>query len=849
MKQAFVYLKPKNLRNSFRENRWKTIRILSLYFAAFFVLFVAGVFLYFAKDLPDANGMSDRVVAESTKIMDRTGQHVLYEVHGEEKRTIIPFSEMPDNLKYATIALEDQDFYSHHGIKFTSIIRAALKDVIGGGVSQGGSTITQQFVKKSMLTDEKTLSRKIKEVILALELETKYSKDEILGMYLNQIPYGSNSYGIQAAAQTFFGKDAKDLTLDEAALLATLPQAPTYYSPYGLHADVLKTRQQYALKRMKDLGYISEDQENQYKDVDVLAKIRPYQENIDAPHFVMYIKEYLEKKYGTQAVEQGGLKVYTTLDWDKQQIAEQAVKDGAEKNKKNWNAYNASLIAMDPKTGQVLAMVGSKDFFGKSEPEGCISGKNCKFEPQDNVTVRDRQPGSSFKPYVYLTAFEKGYTPETIMFDTETNFGTQGAAKDYIPQDYDGKFRGPLPMKETLAQSLNIPAVKTLYLAGVKNSIATAKSMGITGLNNPDRLGLSLVLGGGEVKLIDHVSAFSTLATGGIKRTRTAILKIEDSKGNALEEYKPDTGERVVEEKYAAMIDYIMSTNDFRAPIFGENSPLRFDNRPVAAKTGTTNEFRDGWTIGYTPSVAVGVWAGNNDNTPMRAGADGVNVAAPIWRSFLDKILGNYSMEQFPKYEKEDAGKDILNGKMPMEENVKVCEIPGKDKEYCLANNYCTDTKKKDFADTHDILYYVNKDDPRGDIPQNPGSDSQFDKWEKGVKKWFDKNNKDYISGGAPKNECTAEDFKSYQPSISSVSASQNLSVLSISSEISAPYEIDKIEFYVNGDKIDTKISGSTSYSMPAALSGKSNVEVKVTVTDKNGNMASSSKKIDIAVW
>lgn len=825
----------KNFKSLNRRGKWKFVGKMSLCFVGVFILFVSGVFLYFAKDLPSAGKINDRMVIESTKIYDRTGQHVLYDVHGEEKRTVVPFSEMPDNLKYATIALEDQDFYSHRGIKITSIVRALLKDVLHRGMAQGGSTITQQFIKNSILSSERTFTRKIKEVILSLELEQRFSKDEILAMYLNEIPYGSNSYGIEAAAQTFFGKNARELTLDEAALLATLPNAPTYYSPYGSHLEALKSRQEAVLKKMAGAGYITQEQANEAANLDVLAKIRPNQEKISAPHFVMYIKEYLEKTYGEQAVEQGGLKVHTTLDWEKQQIAEQAVRDGADKNKKNWNASNASLVAMDPKTGQILAMVGSKDYFDQS------------IDGQVNVSIRDRQPGSSFKPYVYLTAFEKGYTPETMLFDVETNFGTQGNNKDYKPQNYDGKFHGPLPMKETLAQSLNIPAVKTLYLAGVKNSIATAKKMGITGLNNPDRLGLSLVLGGGEVKLLDHVNAYGTFAAGGIKHDKVAILKIEDGKGKILEQYKSSGGERVVDEKYIAMVDHIISTNNYRVPIFGENSLLRFDSRPVAAKTGTTNEFRDGWTIGYTPSIVAGVWAGNNNNSPMRAGADGVNVAAPIWRSFMDKVLGNYSIEQFPKYEKEDTGKDILDGKLTIEKDVKVCEIPGKGDRYCLANAVCVDVEKKDFADAHDILFYVDKNDPRGGAPKNPENDPQFDNWEKGVKKWFEKNKEDYVNQSPPTEECKAEDFKQFQPSLSLI-LSQSANQLSISSGINAPYGIEKVDFYVDDNKISSNDSGAASYILPDELKGK-NIEVKVIATDRNGNTASDIKKIDIAAW
>jgi len=743
MKHVFVSFK--DLKHASKSNRWKFFGILAIYFCLAVFIFVLGVFIYFSKDLPSPGEMNERFIAESTKIYDRSGQHILYEVHGEEKRTIIPFSDIPDSVKYATIALEDQDFYSHHGIKFSSIMRAALKDVIGGGASQGGSTITQQFVKKALLTDEKKLSRKIKEAILSIELETKYSKDEILEMYLNQIPYGSNAYGIEAASLTFFGKNARDLSLDEAALLASLPQAPSYYSPNGSHPDALKGRQEYALKRMADLGYITKDQATEFKQVPVLSKVRLFQENISAPHFVMYVKEYLEKTYGEQAVEQGGLKVYTALDWDKQQIAEKVVKDGADLNTKKYGANNASLVAIDPKNGQILAMVGSKDYFDKT------------IDGQVNVSIRDRQPGSSFKPYVYLTAFKKGYTPETQLWDVNTNFETADG-KTYTPKNYDEKNRGPLQMKNALAMSLNVPAVETLYLAGVKDSVQTARDLGITTLSNPEKLGLSLVLGGGEVKLLDHTNAFATLAAGGIFHNKTAILKIVDAKGNILEEYKNTEGKRVIEEKYVSMLDYVISTNDLRAPVFGNNNPLSFSNRQVAAKTGTTNEWRDGWTMGYTPSLAVGVWAGNNNNSPMAKGADGIYVAAPIWRAFMDQALKNYVTEDFPKYEKEETGKAILDGNLDFIEKIKVCKIK-KDK-YCLASSDCPDGEEdeKRFFVGHSILYYVDKDDPRGDAPKDPEKDPQFNNWEKAVQKWA-KDDKDIKNAEAPTEKCESGDF------------------------------------------------------------------------------------------
>lgn len=818
--------------------------------AAAGVVFTAAAFAYIAKDLPNPGSVNKRFIPESTKIYDRTGTHLLYEVHGEEKRTIIPFSDMPDVAKYATISLEDQDFYSHYGIKLSSILRAVFSDIVQLGKAQGGSTITQQFVKNSLLTNEKTMIRKVKEVILSLEVETKFSKDEILAMYLNEIPYGSNAYGIEAAAQTFFGKPARELTLDEAALISALPQATAYYSPYGSHRDALIGRKDYALKQMMKLGYITEEQAKQAMETNTLDKLSPQKNIIAAPHFVMYIKDYLQEQYGDQAVEEGGYKVTTTLDWDKQQAAETAVREGAEKNKQ-WKAANAALVATDPKTGQILAMVGSKDYFGAVEPAGCVVGKSCDFEPNVNVAISDQQPGSSFKPYVYLTAFTKGYLPETMLYDTETNFET-AEGKDYKPNNYDGKFHGPLQMMKALGGSLNVPAVKTLYLAGVNDSVSLAHSLGITGIKDPARVGLSLVLGGGEVKLLDHVAAYGSLAQGGVKHKQAAILKIEDPKGMIIEEYMPDAGERVVEEKYVAMLDSILSNNENRAWVFGEKSPLRFDARQVAAKTGTTNEFRDGWTIGYTPSLAVGVWAGNNDNTSMVEGADGVNVAAPIWRTFMDKALANYAIEEFPKYNPEDeigdgegkTKKPMVAGKLEEEEDVKVCEIPGENNKYCLANKYCPDKSvdKKDFVSVHDILHYVLLDDPRGAIPDKPDRDPQYKNWEEGVKKWYkDNKQKGKVIAAPPEDECDKDDFEKYLPKASLTVPGSTGASLSLSADIDAAYGTKSVKYTVEGHD-----AGSGGAYDVSGYNG-STITVKVEVEDENGNKASDQKSVSVS--
>ncbi len=733
-----------------RDNKSQIIK-WSLIAAGVFAVLIIALFAYVAKDLPSSGSIGKRHLTESTKIYDRSGQHILYEVHGEENRTVIPLDQIPLTVQQATLALEDQEFYSHFGIHPKAILRALLKDIIAFDTVQGASTITQQFVKNSLLSSEQTPIRKLKEAILAIELEAAYSKDEILAFYLNEIPYGANAYGIEAAAQTFFGKSARDLTLDEAAVLAALPRGTTLYSPYGTRTERLIGRKDYALDQMAKLGYISQEEADAAKSINTLDKVLPQKDVIAAPHFVMYVRDFLQKKYGDQALEQNGYKVYTTLDWDMQQKAEEAVKKGSENNNR-WNASNAALVAIEPSTGEIVAMVGSKDYFNK------------EIDGQVNVATRERQPGSSFKPYVYLNAFSKGYYPETMLYDVETEF--DGGDKSYSPQNYNGQFNGPVAMKKALGGSLNIPAVKTLYLAGVKSSVDLAKNLGIESINDPKRVGLSLVLGGGEVTLLDHVHANSTLANGGVRQEKISILKIEDAQGNVLEEHRKSDGKRVIEEKYVAMLDSVLSNNENRAWIFGENSPLAFTGRPVAAKTGTTNEFRDGWTIGYSTGIAVGVWAGNNDNTPMKAGADGVNVAAPIWRMFMDYALTRTKANDFPKYDKDEALKDVkkpmLNGELEENEDMKVCEIPGKDDKYCKANDSCPKKyeKKRTFISAHDILYYVDKDNPGGDKPENPSKDPQYEAWEKGVKEYYKKADKDKtILDEPPEEECRAEDF------------------------------------------------------------------------------------------
>ncbi|NCU41570.1 MAG: PBP1A family penicillin-binding protein [Candidatus Moranbacteria bacterium] len=816
---------------------WRKVFITFGFMSILLILFIISFILYLSKDLPSPGQVNSRIIPESTKIYDRTGQKLLYEIHGEEKRTIIPFSEIPPHVKYATLVLEDQDFYHHWGIKIDSIARAALDNFIKMDTQRGASTITQQLIKNSLLSSEKTYTRKIKEAILSLEVERKFSKDEILEMYLNEIPYGSNSYGIQSASQTFFNKNARDLSLDEAALLASLPKAPSRLSPFGTRTEELKSRQEWALIKMAELGYISQEEAENAKNIAVLEKIDPKIGNIQAPHFVMYVRDYLEEKYGSEMLEQGGLSVITTLDWEKQEIAERVVKEGAEKNISSWNAENASLVAIDPKTGQILSMVGSKDFFSKD------------IDGQVNVAIRDRQPGSSIKPFIYLTAFTKGYTPETILFDVKTNFET-GEEKDYSPQNYNGGFSGPVKMKEALARSLNIPAVKALYLAGINESISLSKSLGITSLNDPKRYGLSLVLGGGEVKLLDHTHAYATLASGGIRKEKTSILSVKDASGNILEEFISSDGVRVIEEEYVTMLSHTLSTNEYRIATFGERSYLRFDDYPVAVKTGTTNEYRDAWTMGYTPTLAVGVWVGNNDNRAMKLGADGSVIAAPIWRTFLQESMQNTNKENFPEYNKDlfKREKDILDGKISIEKNVEVCEIPNKKDSYCLANDYCAGDhkkEKKNFSNAHTILYFINTKDPLGEKPENPKKDPQYEKWEKGVKDYY--KDEKFISQEIPKERCSEEDFSIYKPSIS-FNMPDNFSqqTFSLQTKVNAPYKIDFIEYFVNGVSVEKSSSESFSYTA-SEEQNNSTLTIKASLKDKNGNIVSEEKNISLS--
>lgn len=591
------------------------------------IFVIAALFAWYSKDLPTPGKIRKRQAVESTKIVDRDGQP-LYEIHGEQNRTILKGEDIPDSIKQATLTAEDRNFYKHLGVDFKGLARAILLDTFGGK-RVGGSTITQQFVKNAILTNKKSVDRKIKELILTLEVEAMFSKDEILTFYLNEIPYGSNNYGIQSAAKAYFGKDANTLTLEEAALLAAIPQAPTYYSPYGTHTDALKARRNWILTSMAELGYITPQQAQTATATEIA--VLPRRDSIEAPHFVFYVREQLVSMFDEQTVEEGGLRVTTTLDVDFQRQAQAAINDGMA-NVTRRGGTNAALVSVKPESGEILAMVGSHDYFDTTH-DGNV-----------NVTLAARQPGSSFKPVVYATGFKGRFNPATTLWDVPTDFG------NYKPDNYNGSFSGPVTVRHALANSLNIPAVKMLGLVGLDEALKTAHDLGLTTLNQPERYGLSLVLGGGEVRPLDMADAFAVFANGGTYRPPVSILKVEDPSGKVLYEAKPGKGEKeVLDPAIAYEISDILSDNSARSAIFGARSALYFPNRPVAAKTGTTQEFRDAWTVGYTPGLSTAVWVGNNDNTPMHGGADGSVVAAPIFHQYLERALDATDVRPFQR--------------------------------------------------------------------------------------------------------------------------------------------------------------------------------------------------------
>lgn len=582
-------------------------------------------YFFVLKDIPAVTTIGKTDYPQSTKIYDRNN-NLLYTIYGSRNQTFIPLSKVPKHVKHATIAIEDKDFYKHGAIDIRGIIRAFYSTVVKKEL-QGGSTITQQLVKNSLLTQDRTVSRKVKEIVLSYFVEEFYSKDKILEMYLNKVSYGGTAWGIQAASQVYFDKPAEKLTLAESAFLAGLPEAPSIFSPFGSRPDLAKKRQREVLKKMRQQRYITEVEEQ--KAVSQQLTFSKFADKIRAPHFVFYVKELLVNKYGEKMVEQGGLTVKTSLDLDIQEFA-QATVSAEIKKLQNNHVSNGAAVVTQPGTGEILAMIGSHDYFD-TEHDGNV-----------NVAISKRQPGSSIKPINYAVGLLKGFTASTPFIDQPTCYPNQGG-KEYCPVNYDGKYHGVVQMRFALANSLNIPAVKMLMANSLESMIATASAMGIKTFRNSDQYGLSLTLGGGEVTMIDMAEAFGVFANSGYRIELQPILKVTDNKGNVLEEYTPPRsplfGKKVLPPEVTYIISHILLDNSARSMAFGSNSPLKVNDYPVSVKTGTTNDYKDNWTIGYTPSYVVAVWVGNNDNTEMQGVVSGVTGAAPIWHTIMEKLI------------------------------------------------------------------------------------------------------------------------------------------------------------------------------------------------------------------
>lgn len=806
----------------------KKRKIILYSIGGFFGLIVL-MFLWNLKDLPTPAKLAQLHAIQSTKILDRNG-NLLYAT-GDEKRTSIDKKDIPQNIKMATISAEDANFYKHGGVDFKGIARAVFTDILNLNKSQGGSTITQQFVKNAVLTGQKTFTRKIKELILSIEIEQIYSKDDILAMYLNEIPYGGNIYGVQEASHQFFGKDAKDLSLSEAATLAAIPRAPTYYSPYGTHTDKLFARKDYILDRMAEFKYITPEDATKAK-TETPTKDKPEfkkrNDSILAPHFVMYVKEKLAEQYGEKAVDGGGLKVTTTLDLEKQKKAQEAIDTGADKFTR-YGATNAALVSLDVKTGEVLAMVGGKDYFDVK------NGGNV------NVADSARQPGSSFKPIVYATAFkQQRFSPSFNLFDVKTDFN------GYVPTNYDGSTHGPVTMRTALANSLNIPAVKTLALVGVPEAVKTAKDLGITTLTQPDRYGLALVLGGAEVKPIEMAGAFASFGNSGIYHQPISILKVEDSKGKLIYEAKPDDNKsQAIDPQIAYEISNILDDDGARQMVFGRGNALDFGDNHVAAKTGTTSDFHDAWTVGYSTNIATAVWVGNNDNTKMKSGADGSVVAAPIFHKYMQNFLDDsdfvrpeqikdVTVEKFsnklPSEFSRDLVKDIFaSWQVPTDrDNINVIMRVNK-----TNNRIATDSTPAELVEEK---LFANIHNEWGDAWK------KYMNWEGPVRAWAE---------GAGLLLPPTEDDNSYsrRPEISfnSPTGGTISGTVSLSVNINSDKQISSVYYYLDDAEVASSSSSPFNSSFNSAKYPNGSHRLTAKLNDVNGVTNQTSVQINIS--
>lgn len=810
----------------------------------FGIVIVVGLTAWVASDLPSPDRIRERT-STSTKITDRHGD-VLYDVYGNEMRTPIQIENVPEYLKQATVAVEDKDFYRHRGFDPLTPIRIVYNYVFRGGRVVGGSTLTQQVVKNVLLSNERTITRKLKEFILALEIERQYTKDEILQMYLNESPYGGTAVGVGAASQLYFQKDAKDLTLVESAILAGLPQRPTAYSPFlGRTTEdgipLWRWRAEGVLRRMREDGYITAQVEEQAMSELQSVQFSRNPVSIKAPHFVFYVMEQLEEMYGSEVVQNGGLQVRTTLDLPFYEESQRIVAEEIDKVK-TLNITNGSALVMDPRNGEILSMVGSKDFFAEDIPG------------QFNVAVDGlRQPGSSIKPVTYATALIQGMTPANIFVDAATSFSpdSRPTTDPYEPKNYDGKFRGPMSLRRALAESNNVVAVKTLATVGVENMLRQAYQMGFVTLEptkaNLQRYGLSVTLGGAEVHLIDTVSAYSAFANGGRQVKPVAVLEVKDSDGQTLFQHRDLPGREVIPPAVAYLINSILSDDVARSGTFGRNSQLNIENRPIAVKTGTTNDQKDNWTVGWSRSTIVGVWVGNNNSTAMTRVASGVSGASPIWRRIMlaaiasgrttdpwevpsnveqvrvDAISGYVAHDDLESREEWVIKGTLPTAPDPIHQKVRLCKGQNR-----LAT--AVDIARGNFDEKVFINLYEN----------DPISQDGRNRWQEGIMGWIsqqpnagdfqaptefcDTINEVVVNLKDPKNETT-----------------YNEENITVEVETASEERISRVEIWVNGSRRETLNSRpySTTINLPK---GRYRIQAKAIREDGREGTSGEAK-------
>jgi len=764
-------------------------------------------FVIFAKDLPSPYKLTSKDSSLSTKIYDRNGK-LLYDIFGDKNRALVKWNELPPYVKEATISIEDKDFYKHQGFSLIGIVRAFINILIFHKL-EGGSTITQQVVKNVLLSPERTIPRKIKEFILAIQVERKYTKDEILQIYLNEVPYGGTAWGIEAAAQTYFNKEAKDLTLTEAVILAGLPQRPSYYSPFGTNPKAYIDRADDVARRMREDGHVTHEQEDVLKKEIPEVKFSPNEQGIRAPHFVFLVRDILTQKYGDKFVEQGGLKVTSSLDLDLQEKAQKIVTEEIGKLA-NFKVGNGSAVVIDPKTAEILAMVGSKDYFAKD------------YDGQVNVALSLRQPGSALKPFTYSTAFKAGYTPAFVLMDVPTEFPGGAGQPSYKPVDYDGKYRGPQQIRFALGNSLNIPAVKMTALVGIKNMLRTAYDAGLKSLEPSDenlkRFGLSVTLGGGEVRLLDLTSGYATLANRGKYLEPLAILKVEDKDGKVIEEAKKRDVKQIISEDITFLISHILSDNNARSAVFGPSSLLNIPGKTVAVKTGTTDDKRDNWAVGYTPSKVVGVWVGNNDNSPMNPQiTSGVTGATPIWNRIMTTALEGKGSEGFEKPDNVIALEiDALGGGLP-------CRDYPKRSEYFIKGTEPTkDCLVEKTLDGNEYYVFAEFD---------PVSTDGKNRWQEGIDAWAQTQSDSKYR--PPKELLNEPNSNPDDIKINIKKPSDHDQVdLSFETEVEVQTgrKVTKVEFYIDGSIKDTKTGDAPykfNFTFAEANKGKHRIKAK----------------------